>query len=402
MKGLTRLELKKIIHSNSAILLVIFFLIILSSIVSISSVDIIDNNGEFYSGIGGWKILSEQAKVSDGYVTKEYMLKEKERYDRSNGKPYIEGTRKEDRKLGLKLVYPQDFLFMTLNAPYGQDILTTYIDMNLTEQEMEDFYVNWPKTVIEVLKRTETPYSDQEYKLIYSKAKAVEEPFYYAYNMGWQAFSNSLEQTWWGFAIFLSVLFASAFQKNSTVGMSEITLYNRESRKRLYGHKIFAQLLFGASVYLMYILSILLIVGVIYGLHGWNSSIQFIDSMNIFSLKVWQGILFKIAVGLLATFIYVYFISFLSLLLKNDKGTIVVFTLLEVLLTYKSNWLANTSEVVFNLLPQNFIRGILSTNKLFFIGDQIVPYGFVTIMVGCLYILILEFASKWLLRDYYI
>ena len=149
-------------------------------------------------------------------------------------------------------------------------------------------------------------------------------------------------------------------------------------------------------------LSILLIVGVIYGLHGWNASIQFIDSVNIFSLKVWQGILFKIAVGLLATFIYVYFISFLSLLLKNDKGTIVVFTLLEVLLTYKSNWLANTSEVVFNLLPQNFIRGILSTNKLFFIGDQIVPYGFVTIMVGCLYILILEFASKWLLRDYYI
>ena len=146
----------------------------------------------------------------------------------------------------------------------------------------------------------------------------------------------------------------------------------------------------------MYILSILLIVGVIYGLHGWNSSIQFIDSVNIFSLKVWQGILFKIAVGLLATFIYVYFISFLSLLLKNDKGTIVVFTLLEVFLTYKSNWLANTSEVVFNLLPQNFIRGILSTNKLFFIGDQIVPYGFVTIMVGCLYILILEFASKWL------
>ncbi len=401
MKGLTRLELKKIIHSNSAILLVIFFLIILSSIVSISSVDIIDNNGEFYSGIGGWKILSEQAKVSDGYVTKEYMLKEKERYDRSNGKPYIEGTRTEDRKLGLKLVYPQDFLFMTLNAPYGQDILTTYIDMNLTEQEMEDFYVNC-KAVIEALKRTETPYSDQEYKLIYSKAKAVEEPFYYAYNMGWQAFSNSLEQTWWGFAIFLSVLFASAFQKNSTVGMSEITLYNRESRKKLYGHKIFAQLLFGASIYLMYILSILLIVGVIYGLHGWNSSIQFIDSMNIFSLKVWQGILFKIAVGLLATFIYVYFISFLSLLLKNDKGTIVVFTLLEVLLTYKSNWLANTSEVVFNLLPQNFIRGILSTNKLFFIGDQIVPYGFVTIMVGCLYILILELASKWLLRNYYI
>lgn len=402
MKGLTRLELKKIIHSNSAILLVIFFLIILSSIVSISSVDIIDNNGEFYSGIGGWKILSEQAKVSDGYVTKEYMLKEKERYDRSNGKPYIEGTRKEDRKLGLKLVYPQDFLFMTLNAPYGQDILTTYIDMNLTEQEMEDFYANWPKTVIEVLKKTETPYSDQEYKLIYSKAKAVEEPFYYAYNMGWQAFSNSLEQTWWGFAIFLSVLFASAFQKNSTVGMSEITLYNRESRKRLYGHKIFAQLLFGASVYLMYILSILLIVGVIYGLHGWNSSIQFIDSVNIFSFKVWQWILFKIAVGLLATFIYVYFISFLSLLLKNDKETIVVFTLLELLLTYKSNWLANTSEVAFNLLPQNFIRGILSTNKLFFIGDQIVPYGFVTILIGCLYILILEFAGKWLLRNYYI
>ena len=90
------------------------------------------------------------------------------------------------------------------------------------------------------------------------------------------------------------------------------------------------------------------------------------------------------------------------MLLKNDKGTIVVFTLLEVLLTYKSNWLANTSEVVFNLLPQNFIRGILSTNKIFFIGDQIVPYGFVTILIGCLYILILEFASKWLLRDYYI
>lgn len=402
MKGLMRLEFKKFVNTNNSVLIIIFILVIISSIISVSKVDVIDNNGNFYSGLGGWRILDNQARVSDGFVTKDYMMKEKRRYDKSYSKPYIEGTSKEDRKLGLKLTYPQDSLFFTLNVPYGEDVLTAYNDMNLTEVQMQDFYENWPRSVIEVLKRTKSTYSEKEYQLIYSKSSEVETPFYYAYNMGWQAFSNSLEQTWWLYAIFLSVLFASVFEKHSTFGLSEIILYNPGTRKSLYHYKLSAQLIMGTVVYLIYILSILLVVGIIYGLHGWNASIQFFDSLNIFSIVVWQGVLFKLLIGLFTTFLYIYLVSFLSLLFKSSKATITIFILQEVLLSYKVNGLAETYSFLYNLIPRNFLQGIFSTSKLYFIGTKIIPYGFVALLLACLYIFILRSASRFLLKNYYI
>lgn len=323
MNSVTRLELKKLHNKKNYLIGIIFFVMITVIMLTKSSIDVVDNDGEFVSGIGSWKILKEQGISSDGLVTVDYMKKEREKYRNSINKLYIEGIRTDDRDLGLRLEHPQSVLFINLNFPF-RAFKTLHMDMNLNDEEIEGFYENWPNAVERYLGLSHLKYTEEEIEVIVKKAKQVKTPFYYEYNRGWHSFVYQMSITFYIFLIYIAFVLCDLLAKDNENGIEQMALSTRDSRKILYIRKLHAAEIFSSIAYLCYIVLLLIYSAIVFSLHGANSSIQFFTDANIFSLTTGQAVFIEIIVGYFSTIVITHLVLFLSVLFKRGKIALLI------------------------------------------------------------------------------
>lgn len=401
MNSVTRLELKKLNNKKTYLIGSIFLVVIIVLMLIRSTTDIVDENGEFLSGIRGWKILKEQGITSDGFVTVDYMKREREKYQNSINKPYVEGVQSEDRDLGLKLQHPQDLLFWELNFPY-RNFGTPYGDMNLTDEEIENFYEHWYLSVGRLLRETESNYDDEQIEAIINKARDVEAPFYYEYNRGWHLLIYQIERTFYVFLIYIAFILCDLLAKDSESGIEQIALSTKESRKSLFTKKLHAAEIFSTIAYLCYVGTLFIYHGMIYSLHGGSASVQFLEGLYIFSLTTWQAVFIKIIVGYFATIVITHLILFMSAMIK--KGKVVLF-ICGIYIYFVHDYGASISSWIQRLMyfmPQGFIHQVLAIRKLTVVGSFVIPYAAMAIFLSLVYMLILRIAGKIVMKHYYI
>jgi len=401
MNSVTRLELKKLHNKKNYLIGIIFFVMITVLMLTRSSIDVVDSDGKFISGIGSWKILKEQGISSDGWVTVDYMKKEREKYQNSVNKLYIEGIRTDDRELGLKLDHPHMMLFANLNIPY-RAFNTMNIDMNLNDEEIESFYENWPNAVERYLGQSHLKYSEEEIEVIVKKAEQVKTPFYYEYNRGWHTLGYQMRETFYIFLIYIAFVLCDLLAKDNENGIEQMTLSTRDSRKGLYIRKLHASEIFSSIAYLFYIGLLLIYSSIVYSLHGANSSIQFLDVINIFSLTMWQAVFIEFIVGYFSTIVITHFVLFLSALFKRGKIALLICVIYLYLVNDYKMSISDSIQNIMYFMPQQFIQGVTRTEKLTVIGSLVMPYALVAIFLSTIYILIFRLISKIVMKHYYI
>lgn len=401
MNSVTRLELKKLHNKKNYLMGIIFFVMITVLMLTRSSLDVVNNDGEFVRGIGSWKILKEQGVGSDGWVTVDYMKKEREKYQNSINKLYIEGIRTDDRELGLKLDHPHMMLFANLNIPY-RAFNTMNIDMNLNDEEIESFYENWPDAIGRYLGQSHFRYSEDDIKVIVKKAEEVKTPFYYEYNRGWNMLGYQMRETFYIFLIYIAFVLCDLLAKDNENGIEQMVLSTRDSRKSLYIRKLHAAEIFSSIAYLCYVVLLLIYSAVVYSLHGANSSVQFLDVINIFSLTIWQVVFIEFIVGYFSTMVITHLVLFLSVLLKRGKIALLICVIYFYLV---NDYKRSISELVQNIIyfmPQQFIQGAMRTENLTVMGSLVIPYALVAIFLSIIYILIFRLMIKIVMKHYYI
>jgi hypothetical protein len=64
--------------------------------------------------------------------------------------------------------------------------------------------------------------------------------------------------------------------------------------------------------------------------------------------------------------------------------------------------IGETVRNVMTFMPQNFVVGSMDTEKLFFVGDFMLPYAVVALFLGVLYILFFGTSIRLMMKRYYL
>lgn len=401
MNSVTRLELKKLHNKKNYLIGIIFFLMITILMLTKSSLDVVNNDGEFIRGIKSHKILKEQGISSDGYVTFDYMKEEREKYQNSINKLYIEGIRREDRDLGLRLEHPLGLLFSSLNFPYGH-FNTLHHDMNLSDEQIESYYENRPNAIAKYFEQPHFKYTEEEVEVIVKRAEKVKTPFYYEYSRGWSELDVKYSATFYIFLIFIAFILCDLLAKDNENGIEQIALSTRDSRKSLYIRKLHAAEIFSSIAYLCYVGLLLIYSSIVFSLHGANTSIQFFDMVSVFSLTTWQAVFIEFVVGYFSAIVITHLVLFFSALLKRGKAALFICVIYLYLVNDYKWSISESVQNIMYFMPQQFIQGAIHTENLTVIGSFVIPYALVGIFLSIIYILILRFASKMVMKHYYI
>ena len=275
--------------------------------------------------------------------------------------------------------------------------------MNLSDEEIENFYENWHVAVGRYLKQNfAKDYNEKQIGAIVNKAENVKTPFYYAYNKGWHQIDYNMGITFYVFLIYIAFMFCDFFAKDSENGIEQMALSTQESRRSLFIRKLHAAVIFSSVAYLCYVGLLLIYHGIIYSLHGGNSSVQFLEGLYIFSLTTWQAMFIKIIAGYFATMVITHLILFLSALIKRGKVALLICGIYLYLVNDYGASVSNVVQKLMYFMPQRFIHQVLSTNKLTVIGSFVIPYAVIAILLSIVYMLILRLASKIVMKHYYI
>lgn len=395
------MELKKIWNKHTAVITLLFMILILIPMFkSAQSPYVLDDEGTIHHGIGVWKILKE--RTVEGVMTTSYLLQMKRDYDTSVDKPYIEGEMDTERKLGIKLDYPQNMLHWTLNFPYN---VNRMLDnrLHLTDEQLASFYDNWKGSFPEYLSYEHNlfPYTDEQIAMISRKMENVFTPFVFKYDMGWEHLKIYISDTIYLFFMFLVFILCEGFAKNSSIGIDKVTLSTKGSRGRLINAKIGAACIFSSVAYFIYIVMMLVFLAVIYTLHGWDSSVQ-IGTMTFYSINALQEGVLYIAMGYFATIVVTHLILFLSVVFKRGKWVLATLLIYFTLVNTYQMGRGDLIETIMVFMPQNFVYDLISINRLFFVGNIMLPYAVVALFLGSVYILLFRIGIQLWMRKYYL
>ena len=402
MYPVIKLEAKKILNRDNILIGCIFLLICLVKIFPYSqSLDMVTGEGDFCSGVAGWSQMKEEGMAYDGVLNQDHMRKVRDLYNSSKDKPFVEQTRSDEGDLGLRLMFPFQWLANSMNFPYGELGMQDF-SINLSDQQIDTFYQNRLEGIKEFIGDSNGSYNDQEIDRIMDKASKVKTPFYYEYNEGWRYLGEFFEMTFYIFLIYLVFVLSSSMSQDSKIGLREMDLSTKKGRLGLYLSKVRAGQIFGTMAYLFYLLFLLLYNLMVYSLHGAHASLEFIDSPAIFNLSSWQAFAVQAFVGFWAMLAMVNIIVLFSVLFKRNKVTLFILGLFLIWVNKWSHSMVPWASILTYFTPQNFVTDTFSIFKVFVLGNQVLPYGLLGICLSLIYIAISRILAMPLMDFYYL
>ena len=252
MFAVVKLEFKKIATKNNALIACLFLLICVAKILPYSqSLDMVLEGGKFGSGLSYWKLMKEEGIKYDGLLTEEQMKKARTLYNESKEKDFVEGARSEEKELGLKLIYPFQWLAQSLNFP--KEIEIQDFSIHISDQGIEKFYQDRLKAIGSWTHTSYRSYDRSEVESILRQAGEVKTPLYYAYNEGWRYMGDALHMTFNIFLIYLALALSSLTSADEAQGFTEMDVHAKYGRLSLYLAKVRAAELFAGIAYLTYL-----------------------------------------------------------------------------------------------------------------------------------------------------
>lgn len=400
MNSILKYEIKKINNKSNWLSSLIFLLTIIVILIPHTGTDVVKNDGTFQSGIKSWGILEEQGKSYDGKLDLSHMKKVRNMYQEGVEKAFIEKKVRHHRDLGLLLEFPSSPLFWEMNFPYSPSLPPRH-DMNLEDYQLEAYYANWIKKAKDILKVEYPQLNASQLEAIDRQLKSIDTPFYYEFNWGYWRLSYYMEMTLYIFFIYLAFLLSSICARNEIQGVNQIDISTKNGKFILFNNKIKAGVIVSTLAYLAYIIFLISYTGIFNSLHGWNASIQFLEGVYIFNLRIGQYFLLKVLLGWVITIVITYIMVFFSALIKNGVLTLIILVLLFYLINKYMNSTDPMIKSVMYFMPQNFMNEFLGIGRIYIIENMIIPYAVVGVALSFLYIIIIRQVAKIVMYNYY-
>jgi hypothetical protein len=405
MKDLVGFEYRKI--WNKVTIFAVIVLFVLTTLVIFIYMDgqyrTIDQNGKIVSGLQSHRVLKEASKYLNGTLDEKYIQNLIKDYNSSFDKKYMEEHRGYLGTAGMtKYMVPNYLINYAYYGPYmstGNDKIG--LDYEFLDSE-ESFYKKYKESVKEHLLLVNEwnglfPYSEEQINVLEEKIENIRTPFRIESYQGLATLRSWFRMEYSIFFVVLAFALSGMYAKDSTSGISELTLSTAYGRKKNMKARWIAGNLFTITAYLLFVGTLILENGAIASLHGWNASIQTSMYECLYNINVGTGLFIVFAGGLLGSLVMANFVMLISMKTRNTKLTTIV-SLIAVWVLVKLS--ATYSQIkLFN--PMQFKSDSLLTEYIF-IGNIAIPYFLVVLALTCIYVAVLQLFIRQSYNKYYL
>lgn len=403
MKALIGMEYKKLWNGVSiASVAALSILTVLFSVVTLNIQQrALDKDGNIVSGLPAFRALKEAAKDLEGEMDGEYIQNLIEKYNSSYDKAYMDEHRGFLGTGGMtKYIIPNyviNYAYYSIYMSNGNDKIGLDYEFLNTE---ESFYQKYKEAVMEQLLYVNEenglfPYSEDQIAILENKVNQIETPFRVAYHTGLANLNVYFNREYPVFFILLAFCLAGIYAKDSTNGIDELVLSARYGRNKDMKARWIAGNLFALTVYVIFVLLLMIVHGSIASLHGLDASAQTIWFECIYNIHAAAALLIIFSGGLAGALVMANIMMLFSIRLRNSKaavtaGIVMVGLLGRLSVTYSQIRLLN---------PNQFGTSTLITG-FGFVGKIIVPYFVIVYLLSLAYIAALWLAIRLSYKKY--
>ncbi|CAG7840769.1 MULTISPECIES: ABC transporter permease [Clostridium] len=359
MATLIKYELRKIFKTRStkASLIVILLLMVCSTISNIKHRLYVDEMGNQIRGLKAIELKREQVTNHAGYLSEDKLINvfngykkiynDSKNYECLKDEAFAEYIDKDEI---LDLVR-EDFSYAD---KYNYGIIDS-----LHSKDIRSFYKRRDKKIREILnkKYSHGSYSESEKEYVCSINNRISKPFYFDYSDGWEGIFRELFHIILISIIFvISICIAPIFALEYETGADSIILSTGYGKNKLIIAKILAVFLCTTFVYFGLVLIFTLCMLWIYGIYGWNASLQVIFIKSVYPFSVLEGYLIGVALGYLVALAFSSFVMVLSSKIKTSYIMVISGLLIFIPIFFRRNKENLALNRLMNLFPGNAVN----------------------------------------------
>ena len=310
-----RFEIKKIFSKpkNKIAVVLLFIVLIITSILTINRVEYVDENGNHSVGISASHNLREAKNEWAGYLTEDTLRKVlNENTAINNSKEALSDDIVEQDKAYAKKQGIAGIIDVINSAFSGYRDYDYYAVNNVSEDEVGTIYERRISTLKNWLDSGEETFTAEEKNFLIQQYENLKTPFYYEYADGWSALLQNISTFILILALVIGFFVSGIFSDEFQTKADSIFFSSKLGRNKGVLSKMVAGFSIVSAFYIVFILLYTCIVLFVLGADGANCPIQLDLWRSVYNVTFLQAYLLIVIGGYVGTL----FASLLAMLVS--------------------------------------------------------------------------------------
>lgn len=299
-----RFEIKKVFSKskNRIAIIVLFVILIVTSILTINRVEYVDEDGNHSIGISAAKNLKEDKNKWAGYLNNgvfKNVLEENNRIN--NSQEALSDDIEEQNKAYAKKQEISGIIEVINSAFSGYRDYNYYAADSVSPDEAKNVYGNRVSSLKEWFDSGEETFTEKEKDFLIRQYENLKIPFYYEYTDGWAALLQNISTFLMFLALVIGFFVSGIFSDEFLTKADAIFFSTRLGRNKGTLSKIGAGFCITSGFYVIFVLSYTVIVLFVLGAEGANCPIQLDLWRSVYNITFLQAYFFIIFGGYIGT-----------------------------------------------------------------------------------------------------
>lgn len=320
-------EIKKVFSKskNRIAVIVLFVILVITSILTINRVEYVDENGNHSVGISAARDLREAKNEWAGYLTEDTLSKVLEE-DRTinNSEEALSDDITEQNKAYAKKQGIVNIIDVISQAFSEYRDYNYYAADSVSDDEVGTIYERRISTLKEWLDSGEETFTQKEKDFMIQKYEDLKTPFYYEYMDGWAALLQNISTFILILALVIGFFVAGIFSDEFQTKADSIFFSTRFGRSRGISAKVGAGFCIATGFYVIFVLLYTFIVLFVLGADGANCPIQLDLWRSVYNITFLQAYIFIVLGGYIGTIFSSTLAMLVSALTRSTPAAIIV------------------------------------------------------------------------------
>lgn len=322
-----RFEMKKVFSKskNRIAVIVLFVILMITSILTINRVEYVDHNGNSSTGISAAKNLRAAKNKWAGYLTEDVLQKviEKNRTISASKEALSDDIQKQDKAYAKTQGFSD--IIDVINCAFSEyRDYNAYAADNVSSKEVKNIYKKRISTLKKWLDSGEEAFTSEQKKFLIRQYKNLDTPFRYEYVDGWSALLQNISTFILILALIIGYLVSGIFSDEFQTKADSIFFSSKLGRNKGILSKMGAGFLITTVFYVVFVLLYTLTVLLVLGTDGANCPIQLDMWRSVYNITFLQGYLFITAGGYIGTLFASILAMLVSAVTRSTPTAIIV------------------------------------------------------------------------------
>lgn len=310
-----RFEVKKVFSKskNKIAVIVLFIVLIITSVLTINRVEYVDEDGGHSVGISAARNLREEKNKCSGYLTEDvFRAVLEENRTINNSKEALSDDIEEQNKAYAKKQGISGIIDIINNAFSEYRDYNYFAADNVSSEEVENIYEKRISTLKEWLDSGEETFTEQQKDFLIQQYENLKTPFYYEYADGWAALLQNISTFILILALIIGFFVSGIFSDEFGTKADSIFFSTKFGRNKGVLSKIGTGFFITTVFYVVFVLLYTFIVLFVLGADGAGCPVQLDLWRSVYNITFLQAYLLIVTGGYVGTL----FASILAMLVS--------------------------------------------------------------------------------------